>query len=305
MTSTYHNPVLLSESVDALNINEEGIYVDVTFGGGGHSKAILERLNAKGRLIAFDQDEDAIKNEIKDKRLTLVRHNYRYLKNFLRYYDALPVNGILADLGISSYQINEASRGFSLRFNAGLDMRMNKTATLTAADVVNNYPETELVNIFSKYGEVFNAKTLARKIISARMEKKINDINEFRAILNECADRKHETQYFAKVFQALRIEVNDELESLKSMLAQSAQVLSPDGRLVVISYHSLEDRLVKNMIAKGKFEGDIEKDLFGNISSSPFSAVNKKPIEASDEEIKNNPRARSAKLRIAERSIHV
>lgn len=302
MTSAYHKPVMLAESIDALEIKKEGVYVDVTFGGGGHSHAILERLNEKGRLFAFDQDADAIKNEIKDKRLTLIRHNYRYLKNFLRYYDAFPVNGILADLGISSYQINEATRGFSLRFNADLDMRMNREAPLTAAEVVNTYSENELVKIFSRYGEVFNAKTLARKITTARKDKKIKDINEFRAVINKCADKQHETQYYAKVFQALRIEVNDELESLKSMLAQSAQVLSPNGRLVVISYHSLEDRLVKNMITKGKFEGDIEKDLFGNANNSPFSPVNKKPIEASEDEIKRNPRARSAKLRIAERN---
>ena len=295
---------MLSESIDALEIKKDGIYVDVTFGGGGHSQAILEKLGDKGRLFAFDQDEDAIKNEIKDKRLTLIRHNYRYLKNFLRYYNVLPVDGILADLGISSYQINEAARGFSLRFNASLDMRMNRESRLTAAEVVNTYPELELVKIFSKYGEVFNAKTLARKIIAARKDKKISDINEFRSVLNECSDKQHETQYYAKVFQALRIEVNDELESLKSMLAQSAQVLSSKGRLVVISYHSLEDRLVKNMIAKGKFEGEIEKDLFGNTSNRLFSSMYKKPIEATDEEIRNNPRARSAKLRVAERNEH-
>ena len=293
---------MLEESIDALDIKPGGVYVDVTFGGGGHSREILARLNKNGRLLAFDQDADAIKNTISDSRLTLIRHNYRYLKNFLRYYNALPVDGILADLGISSYQVNEASRGFSIRFNASLDMRMNRESTLTAADVVNTYPEVELVKIFSKYGEVFNAKTLAHKITAARKNKKIADINEFRSVINECADKRQETQYYAKVFQALRIEVNDELESLKSMLAQSAQVLAPQGRLVVLSYHSLEDRLVKNMIAKGKFEGEIEKDLFGNASESPLSAVNKKPIEASEEEISKNPRSRSAKLRVAEKN---
>lgn len=293
---------MLHESIDALEIRKDGVYVDVTFGGGGHANAILEKLGDKGRLFAFDQDEDAIKNIIKDKRLTLIRHNYRYLKNFLRYYNALPVDGILADLGISSYQINEAERGFSLRFNASLDMRMNRESLLTAADVVNTYSENELVKIFSSYGEVFNAKTLARKITSSRKEKKIIDINQFREAINDCVDKQNENQYYAKVFQALRIEVNDELESLKSMLAQSAQVLSSKGRLVVISYHSLEDRLVKNIISKGKFEGEIEKDLFGNASDSPFSAVNKKPIEATEEETKRNPRARSAKLRIAQRN---
>ena len=293
---------MLHESIDALEIKKDGVYVDVTFGGGGHAQAILEKLGDKGKLFAFDQDEDAIKNIIKDKRLTLIRHNYRYLKNFLRYYNALPVDGILADLGISSYQINEAERGFSLRFNASLDMRMNRESLLTAADVVNTYSENELVKIFSSYGEVFNAKTLARKITSSRKEKKIKDINQFREAINDCVDKQNENQYYAKVFQALRIEVNDELESLKSMLAQSAQVLSSKGRLVVISYHSLEDRLVKNIISKGKFEGEIEKDLFGNASDSPFSAVNKKPIEATEEETKRNPRARSAKLRIAQRN---
>ena len=293
---------MLEESIGALDIKPGGVYVDVTFGGGGHSQAILARLNKNGRLLAFDQDADAVKNLINDSRLTLIRHNYRYLKNFLRYYDAIPVDGILADLGISSYQVNEASRGFSIRFNASLDMRMNRESSLTAAEVVNTYPEDELVKIFSKYGEVFNAKTLAHKIAAARKNKRIVDINDFRSVINECADKRQETQYYAKVFQALRIEVNDELESLKTMLAQSARVLAPKGRLVVLSYHSLEDRLVKNMISKGKFEGEIEKDLFGNVSESPLTAINKKPIEASEEEIKRNPRARSAKLRIAERN---
>jgi 16S rRNA (cytosine1402-N4)-methyltransferase len=302
MTSTYHEPVMLRESIDALQIKVDGVYVDVTYGGGGHSLAILERLGKKGRLFAFDRDADAVKNVIKDDRLTLIRHNYRFLKNFLRYYSAIPVDGILADLGISSYQVNEASRGFSLRFNASLDMRMNREGELTAADVVNTYSEEKLVKIFSQYGEVFNAKTLARRIIAARQTKKVSDVNEFRAAINECADKMHETQYYAKVFQALRIEVNDELESLKDMLAQTAQVLAPKGRLVVISYHSLEDRLVKNMISKGKFEGEIEKDLFGNASDNPFSAINKKPLEAGEEEVKRNPRSRSAKLRIAERN---
>lgn len=302
MTSTYHEPVMLSESIDALEIKPDGTYVDVTFGGGGHSKAILEQLGPKGRLIAFDQDADAILNSINDDRLILVQHNYRYLKNFLQYYNAIPVDGILADLGISSYQIDEASRGFSLRFNADLDMRMNRESELTAAEVVNTYSETELVKIFSLYGEVFNAKTLVKKITETRSKKKITDISEFKTAIEACSDKQHENQYLAKVFQALRIEVNNELDALKSMLSQSTQVLAAKGRLVVISYHSLEDRLVKNMIAKGKFEGEVEKDLFGNMSDSPLSAINKKPLEASEEEVKKNPRARSAKLRIAERN---
>jgi 16S rRNA (cytosine1402-N4)-methyltransferase len=300
MTTTYHKPVLLEESIDALEIRPDGTYVDVTFGGGGHSAAILSRLGPKGKLIAFDQDEDAIRNAIKDERFILVRHNYRYLKNFLRYYDAVPVDGILADLGISSYQIDEPSRGFSLRFNAALDMRMNREGELTAADIINSYNEANLVRIFSEYGEVFNAKTLARKIVEARSKQRIVDIEQFRSLTNEVADKIHENQYYAKVFQALRIEVNDELESLKSMLAQSTQVLTKGGRLVVISYHSLEDRLVKNLIVKGRFEGEAEKDLFGNIEDNPLSAINKKPIEATTQEVESNPRARSAKMRVAE-----
>ena len=300
MTTTYHKPVVLEESIDALEIKPDGTYVDVTFGGGGHSAAILSKLGPDGRLIAFDRDEDATRNAIKDERFILVRHNYRYLKNFLRYYNAIPVDGILADLGISSYQIDEASRGFSIRFNAALDMRMNQESELTASDVINSYTESQLVKIFSEYGEVFNAKTLARKIVEARSKKRISDIEQFRSAINECADKLHETQYYAKVFQALRIEVNDELESLKSMLAQATQVLAPGGRLVVISYHSLEDRLVKNLIVKGRFEGEVEKDLFGNTDFNPLTAINKKPIEANTLEVESNPRARSAKMRVAE-----
>ena len=292
---------MLAECIDALEIKPGGIYVDVTFGGGGHSREILSKLNNKGRVIAFDQDDDAERNRINDDRFILIRHNYRYLKNFLRYYNAIPVDGVLADLGISSHQVDEASRGFSIRFNAALDMRMNRESSLTAADIINTYNEEDLVKVFSQYGEVFNAKTLSRKIIEARKKQKINSIDEFRSAINECADKLHENQYYAKVFQALRIEVNDEMESLKSMLAQSAQMLKPGGRLVVLSYHSLEDRLVKNMFMKGKFEGEVEKDLFGNEASIPLAVINKKPIEASEKEVADNPRARSAKLRIAER----
>ena len=301
MTTTYHDPVMLSESIEALDIQPSGVYVDVTFGGGGHSQAILNKLGSKGRLIAFDRDEAASANAIADERFTLVNHNYRYLRNFLRYNDAIPINGVLADLGISSHQINEASRGFSIRFNAPLDMRMSRESALTAADVVNKYEESELVRIFSKYGEVFNAKTLARKIIEARKEKNIVDVNEFKNAISACADKLHETQYYAKVFQALRIEVNEELDSLKEMLEQAAKALCPGGRMVVISYHSLEDRLVKNLISKGKFEGEVEKDLFGNAENVPLTAINKKPLEASEVEINKNPRARSAKMRIAEK----
>ena len=300
--TTYHEPVMLSECLDALNIQPDGVYVDVTFGGGGHSREILKRLGKKGRLIAFDQDEDAVRNAIDDERFTLVRHNYRFLKKFLRYYEAIPVNGILADLGISSYQIDEASRGFSIRFDADLDMRMNREAAKTAANVLNQYSEFDLVKIFSEFGEIFNSKTLARKIVETRKGEAFKTIQQFKDAIAPIADRQHESQYYAKVFQALRIEVNEELEALKEMLLQSAEVLGQGGRLVVMSYHSLEDRLVKNLISKGMFEGEAEKDLFGNTTNKIFAAVNRKPIEASEEEIKRNPRSRSAKLRVAEKS---
>lgn len=301
----YHDPVLLRESVDALNIKPDGIYVDVTFGGGGHSAEILRRLGKKGRLIAFDRDEDASKNLPADGRLTLVRHNYRFLKHFLRYHAAIPVDGILADLGISSYQIDEPERGFSLRYDAPLDMRMNREMDLTAADVLGKYSEQDLVKIFSEYGEVFNSKTLARKIVENRQSQPIRTTGELKSLLAPFADRQHEHQYYAKVFQALRIAVNDELNSLKEMLLASTEVLAEGGRLAVISYHSLEDRLVKNLIAKGAFEGEPEKDLFGNVKGLPFRAVTKKPVEPSPEEIDRNPRARSAKLRIAEKTSDV
>ncbi len=301
MTTTYHDPVLLTESVDALNIVADGTYVDVTFGGGGHSREILKRLGPKGRLIGFDQDEDAQRNQIRDPRFVLVRHNYRYVRQFLRYYEVLPVNGLLADLGISSYQIDEASKGFSIRFNAPLDMRMNRQSDLTAARVLNEYPEAQLLKVLSEYGEVRNAKSLVRLILELRKEKKFDEIEDFKSRIAPCVDRQYESQYYAKVFQALRIEVNDELGALKELLMRSAEILKPGGRLVVIAYHSLEDRLVKNFIARGKFEGETEKDLFGNVLEVPFRAITKKPLEASPEEITRNPRARSAKLRIAER----
>lgn len=300
--TTYHEPALLNECIEALQIKSDGVYVDVTFGGGGHSKEILKRLGDNGRLIAFDQDEDAERNAINDPRFVLVRQNYRFIKNFLRYYDAIPVDGILADLGISSYQIDAAERGFSIRYEAELDMRMNRDSKVTAADILNNYSEEKLLKIFSQYGEVHNSKTLAKRIVEVRKESKLTHIEQFKTAIRPCVDKQAESQYYAKVFQALRIEVNEELESLKEMLMQTANVLAPNGRLVVLSYHSLEDRLVKNMIAKGNFEGEVEKDLFGNPQNCPFKAVNRKPIEATEEEIKRNPRSRSAKLRIAEKN---
>lgn len=300
--TTYHEPALLNECIEAMQIQPDGVYVDVTFGGGGHSKEILKRLGENGRLIAFDQDEDAERNKIIDKRFVLVKQNYRFLKKFLRYYNVIPVSGILADLGISSYQIDEASRGFSIRFDADLDMRMNRSGKTTAADILNKYSETKLIAVFSEFGEVHNSKTLAKKIVDYRKGEKFKTIDQFKSAISSCVDKAAESQYYAKVFQALRIEVNEELESLKEMLEQSAEVLTPGGRLVVLSYHSLEDRLVKNIIAKGKFEGESEKDLFGNVKGSPFSPINRKPIEASSEEKVSNPRSRSAKLRIAEKN---
>ncbi len=303
MMTTYHKPVLLKESVDALNIKEDGLYVDVTFGGGGHTAEILRRLGAKGRVLVVDQDEDAMANITKDPRCIFVRHNYRYLYHFLRYYNMIPVDGVLADLGISSHQIDEAERGFSIRFNAALDMRMNRESVLSAADIINTYSETDLVKIFSEYGEVFNSKTLAKRIVEGR-NTRIESIDDFKQLIAPVADKIHESQYYAKVFQALRIEVNDELGSLKEMLTQCTRVIKPGGRLSVITYHSLEDRIVKNFIAKGKFEGEVEKDIFGNFANVAFSSVTKKPITAEENEVIENPRARSAKLRIAERNNH-
>jgi len=301
--TTYHEPVLLKESVDALNIKENGLYVDATFGGGGHSAEILRRLGSKGKLLVFDQDLDALANAPDDPRCIYVRHNYRYLYHFLRYYSMIPVDGVLADLGISSRQIDAAERGFSIRFNATLDMRMSRDSEVSAADILNTYSETELVRVFSDYGEVFNSKTLARKIVEARAEKQIQEIDDFKLLMAPIADRVHESQYYAKVFQALRIEVNDELGSLKELLTQCIRTIKPGGRLSVITYHSLEDRIVKNFIAKGKFEGEVEKDMFGNSPDMAFSAVNKRPLTAGNAELNANPRSRSAKLRIAERNI--
>ncbi len=303
MMTTYHEPVLLKESVDALDIKENGLYVDATYGGGGHSKEILCRLGKKGKLLVIDQDQDALANASDDPRCIHVRHNYRYMYHFLRYYGMFPVDGVLADLGISSHQIDEAERGFSIRFNAALDMRMSRESELTAAGILNSYPEADLVKVFSEYGEVFNSKTLARKIVEARASGPINEIDEFKKIMAPVADRMHESQYYAKVFQALRIEVNDELGSLKELLVQCISSVRPGGRLSVITYHSLEDRIVKNFISKGRFEGEVEKDLFGNVPDLAFVAVNKKPVTAGEDEIQQNPRSRSAKLRIAERRL--
>ncbi len=298
----YHNPVLLEACLDGLAIRPEGVYVDVTFGGGGHSKAILNRLGEKGRLLAFDQDSDARANAltIDDKRLTFIDANFRYLQKYLRLYGVKGVDGILGDLGVSSHQFDTPERGFSTRFEANLDMRMNQRSGLTARDIIDTYSSEDLHRILGMYGELQNAKTAAQAIVAARANQAIETVNDLKAALQRYAPRGKENKYFAQVFQALRIEVNDEMGALQEFLTQSAEVLKPQGRLVVMSYHSLEDRLVKNFIGKGKFHGEVEKDLFGN-DLKPLQSVTRKPIEASAEEIAQNSRARSAKLRVAEK----
>ncbi len=294
----YHTPVMLQECIAALAIRPEGTYVDVTFGGGGHSKEILKELGKNGRLLAFDQDEDARRNIPDDGRFTFIEQNFRYLKNYCRLYDAIPVNGILADLGVSSHQFDQAERGFSVRFDADLDMRMNKGSELTAKKIINTYSEEDLHRILGMYGELHNAKTLAKTVVTARLNQPIGTIAELKQAIQNLIPKGKENKYLAQVFQALRIEVNQELEALQEFLTQSAEVLISGGRLVVMSYHSLEDRLVKNFIAKGKFRGEVEKDFYGN-DQKPFDAVSRGAVTASEEEIKNNNRARSAKLRIA------
>ena len=295
----YHNPVLLNESVEGLNIKGDGIYVDVTYGGGGHSREILKHLTT-GKLYAFDQDDDAFTNKLEDEKLVLIKQNFKYMKNFLKMYNALPVDGILADLGVSSHQFDEGTRGFSTRFEGKLDMRMDKSGALTAADIVNTYDEQALVNMFSTYGEVENSKRLAACIVKERASKKINTTEEFKQAIISCIPKMREQQYLAKVFQALRIAVNSELDVLKELLKQSLEVLKPGGRLSVISYHSLEDRLVKNFIKSGNFEGKVEQDFYGN-KLVDFKAINRQLITPSEEELKLNNRSRSAKLRIAEK----
>jgi 16S rRNA (cytosine1402-N4)-methyltransferase len=299
--STYHNPVLLHESLEGLAIRPDGTYVDVTFGGGGHSRAILAQLGEKGRLIGFDQDEDAVANAIDDPRFILVKQNFRFLKNFLRLHNAIPVDGILADLGISSHQIDEPGRGFSTRFDGPLDMRMNRSATMDAEEVLNTYDERQLRNIFREFGDIDNAGKLAKTILAAREEHSIRSIAELKEAITACVPRGREFQYLAKVFQALRIEINGEIEALKQLLLQSVEVLKPEGRFVVIAYHSLEDRLVKNFFRTGNLEGETEKDFYGNLVR-PLEPVNRKPITPGEKELEENNRARSAKLRIAERS---
>ena len=298
--TTYHVPVLLRESVDGLNIRPEGIYVDVTFGGGGHSKEILSRLGAGGHLYSFDQDADAEKNIVADDRLTFVRSNFRYLKNWMRYYEVEKIDGLLADLGVSSHHFDEAERGFSLRFDAPLDMRMNKRATLTAADVLNNYGEGQLADVFYYYGELKVARRMASMIVKSRAEKPLLTTGDLLNVLQPLLRRDREKKEAAQAFQALRIEVNHEMDALREMLLAATELLAEGGRLSVITYHSLEDRIVKNMMKSGNAEGKQSQDFFGRVET-PFRAVNNKVITPTDEELARNPRSRSAKLRIAEK----
>jgi 16S rRNA (cytosine1402-N4)-methyltransferase len=296
----YHIPVLLSESVNGLEIKANGDYVDATFGGGGHSREIFSRLNS-GRLFAFDQDEDAAANVIHDDRFFFVRHNFKYIRNFLKYYGVQQVDGILADLGVSSHDFDVAERGFSFRFDGDLDMRMNRDSSQTAAHIVNSFTEDQLRTVFREYGEIDNAGRLARQLVAARDAKPVQTIEQFREAIAPCVPRLQESKYLAKVFQALRIETNKEMDVLHELLEQSIELLKPGGRLVVITYHSLEDRMVKNFIKSGDFSGKQEKDFFGNVES-PLIAINRKVIVPTEEEIEQNPRARSAKLRIAEKN---
>lgn len=297
---TYHIPVLLKQSVDGLDIKPGGTYVDVTFGGGGHSREILSRLGAEGRLLGFDQDEDAEQNIVDDRRFTFVRSNFRYLRNFMRYYGIDRVDGILADLGVSSHHFDDMGRGFSFRFDGVLDMRMNKRAGATAADVVNNYAENALADIFYRYGELKNSRKLAAVIVKARAAKPLATIGNLLDTVSPLLEPAREKKELARLFQALRIEVNHEMDALKEMLQSAVTVLKPGGRLSVITYHSLEDRMVKNLVRTGNVEGRVEKDFFGNMLS-PFRAVNSKVIVPCRQEVEDNPRSRSAKLRIAEK----
>ena len=297
---TYHIPVLLHESIEGMHIHPGGIYVDVTFGGGGRSKEILRQMDSNSKLFSFDQDPDAEKNIVNDPRFTYVRSNFRYLHNFLRYYGVEKVDAILADLGVSSHHFDDSERGFSFRFDGKLDMRMNKRAGITAADIVNTYEEERLDNVFYLYGELKNSRKLASVLVKARSTKPVKTIGEFIDLIKPLYGKEREKKELAKVFQALRIEVNQEMEALKEMLYAATESLKPGGRLVVITYHSLEDRMVKNIMKTGNVEGKAEQDFFGNIQT-PFKLINNKVIIPCDDEVQRNPRSRSAKLRIAEK----
>lgn len=296
----YHIPVLLKPSVDELVQNVDGIYVDVTYGGGGHSAEILSRLSDDGALVAFDQDLDAEANLSADSRLSFVRQNFSFYQNYLRSLDKLPVDGVLADLGVSSHQFDVAERGFSFRFDAGLDMRMNRDTDLTAFDVIMNYDEADLLRVFREYGELKNAYSIASRIVYRRKGEVIDTIEKLKSVLESLAPRGKFNTFYAKVFQALRIEVNDEMGALREFLEKSIDVIKEGGRLVVITYHSLEDRMVKNFIKSGNIAGKLDKDFYGNVNR-PFREINRKPIVPSEEEVGLNNRARSAKMRIAEK----
>ena len=301
IAETYHVPVLLKDSIDGLNVFPGGVYVDVTFGGGGHSEEILNRLNGKGHLYSFDQDADAERNiRWNDSCFTFIRSNFRYLKNWMRYYNVEKIDGLLADLGVSSHHFDDESRGFSFRYDAPLDMRMNQRAGKTAADILNEYEEKTLADIFYLYGELKTARRIASIIVKARKERPIVTTNDFLTIVEPLFRKEHEKKDMAKLFQALRIEVNHEMDALKEMLIGATELIRPGGRLSVITYHSLEDRIVKNVMKAGNVEGTIKQDFFGRIEST-FVPVNNKVITPSREEQENNPRSRSAKLRIAER----
>lgn len=296
----YHIPVLLKESVDGMNLQPDSVCVDVTFGGGGHSREILSRLSDEGHLYAFDQDKDAERNIPANDRFTFVYSNFRYLKNFLRYYGVEQVDALIADLGVSSHDFDEKDRGFSFRFNGKLDMRMNTNARRTAAEIVNSYDEKALADLFYLYGELKQGRRLASAIVKSRMDKPVETVDDFLSIVRPVIGERREKKDLAKVFQALRIEVNDEMGALRDMLTQAADVLRPGGRLVVITYHSLEDRLVKNAMRCGNTDGKVEKDFYGNVMS-PYKLINNKVIVPDDNEVERNPRSRSAKLRIAEK----
>ena len=296
----YHIPALLPECMEGLRILPDGTYVDVTFGGGGHSREIIRHLGPEGRLLAFDQDLDAQQNSLEDDRFTFIHSNFRFLKNFLRYYQAEHIDGLLADLGVSFHHFDEAERGFSFRFDGALDMRMNQQSPQTAATVLNSYDEERLSDIFYLYGELPQARKLANAIVKSRQMNPLQTINNLLEVVRPYINRKQEKKELAQLFQALRIEVNAEMESLRKMLRQALDVLNPGGRLVVLTYHSLEDRLVKNFFKTGNFEGKADKDFFGKITT-PFKLINRKVIVPTEEEIERNPRSRSAKLRVAEK----
>jgi 16S rRNA (cytosine1402-N4)-methyltransferase len=304
MSQPYHIPVLLNEVIEGLHIKQDGVYVDCTFGGGGHSKTILEKLGPNARLIVFDQDEAARKNMPDDERVIFIPHNFRHLQRFLRLHNINTVDGILADLGVSSHQFDEAGRGFSTRFNANLDMRMDQRQTLTAFDVVNTYSEQQLHKLFEQYGEVTNAKTLAKTIVQVRSSVSLQTIDAFKNALREIV-KGNPNRYFAQVFQALRIEVNDELGALKEMLQQTPKLLKPGGRVVIITFHSLEDRLVKNFFRRGTFDEPEKNPFINDERVSELIVITKKPVLPSENEMKKNPRARSSKLRIAEKVMMV